>query len=281
MTLVARDARAEDYPAFARLFLELKVPDPTPSAEQFDARIRPSTFFLFEGERPIAYSFWQALGEVARVIHVVVDPTAQGRGVGRALLREVGTRGMRAGCSRWTLHVKPDNVPARRLYERCGMRVVARSRSMEIAWSEVERLPLGESEGETEAFHVRPEEEAQVEGAAGLLAGQIGALRKGGGWVFLGLRRGDGDRRVRGIRPELPWRDAVRRAAPMAHAEAPRGDAPARAGEARGGAISGDERRGVGGSGGGGGEGDSRDAPNGGTDHRLGDLGGACAHHAA
>ncbi|MGO8996146.1 MAG: GNAT family N-acetyltransferase [Polyangiaceae bacterium] len=191
MTLVARDARAEDYPAFARLFLELKVPDPTPSAEQFDARIRPSTFFLFEGERPIAYSFWQALGEVARVIHVVVDPTAQGRGVGRALLREVGTRGMRAGCSRWTLHVKPDNVPARRLYERCGMRVVARSRSMEIAWSEVERLPLGESEGETEAFHVRPEEEAQVEGAAGLLAGQIGALRKGGGWVFLGLRRGD------------------------------------------------------------------------------------------
>jgi GNAT superfamily N-acetyltransferase len=191
VTLVPRDARSEDYGDFARLFLALEVPDPTPTEEQYEAGIRPHAFFLWEDEKRVAYSFWQPLGEVARVIHIVVDPVAHGRGVGGALMRELGARAKSAGCARWMLYVKPDNAPAIRLYERCGMRAVARSRSMEIPWSAVERLPNGEGEGDTEAFVVPPEEDARVERAAGLLTGQIGALRAGGGRVFLGLRRGE------------------------------------------------------------------------------------------
>jgi GNAT superfamily N-acetyltransferase len=191
MAFVARDARTEDYADFARMFLELRVPDPTPSAEKYDAQIRPHAFFLWEGETPVAYAFWQPLGEVARVIHVCVDASAQGRGVGSALMREIAARAKRAGCAQWMLNVKPENVPAIRLYQRHGLKEVSRGRSMEIAWSDVERLPRGGAEEETVPFLVTPEDDARVEGATALFAGQIAALRAGGGRVLIGLRRGE------------------------------------------------------------------------------------------
>lgn len=192
MTLQARDALESDYPSFVRLFLELKMPDPTPSQEAYVAKIRPHVFFLWEDApiAPIAYAFWQPIGEVARVLHVVVDSAAQGRGVGAALMREVATRARSKGCARWRLNVKPDNAAAIRLYERCGMREIDRWRSMEIAWRNVARLPLTEmwEDGDGEAFQVLPEHDAQVEAAAGLLAGQIAFLRAGGDRVLLALR---------------------------------------------------------------------------------------------
>jgi GNAT superfamily N-acetyltransferase len=179
MTLVARGARTEDYADFARMFLELRVPDPTPSAEKYEAQIRPHAFFLWEGETPVAYAYWQAVGELARLIHVTVDAPAQGRGVGGALMREIGARAKRAGCVRWMLNVKPGNVPAVRLYQRHGLKAVARGRAMDIAWTDVERLPRGENEGETEVFVVAAEEEARVEIATRLPAGLIAVLRAG------------------------------------------------------------------------------------------------------
>jgi ribosomal protein S18 acetylase RimI-like enzyme len=184
--LVARDARPDDYDVVARLFLELRVPDPTPTAEAFEARMRPHTFLVCQEERPIAYAYWHALGDVARVIHVAVDAAEQGRGVGRALMAELARRATLAGCTRWELNVKPDNLPAIRLYERFGMRPAARTLSMRISWEDVPRLPLEEG---TEAFLVAPEDEARVEGALGVLTGQIAAQRQGGGRVFVALRR--------------------------------------------------------------------------------------------
>jgi ribosomal protein S18 acetylase RimI-like enzyme len=191
MTFQARDARESDYPSFARLFLELKVPDPTPTQEAYAARVRPHAFFLWEeAGAPVGYAFWQPIGKVARVLHVVVDSAAKGRGVGAALMREVATRARSRGCARWTLNVKPDNAAAIRLYERCGMRETGRWRSMEIAWRNVARLPLTEMrvDGDGEAFLVAPEDDAKVESAAGLLAGQIGSLRAGGDRVLLALK---------------------------------------------------------------------------------------------
>jgi hypothetical protein len=73
MNLLARDARAKDYDAFARLFPHLHPPDdpmPIPTMDQFDASIRPHAFLLWEGARPVAYALWRRLDDVARVYHV-------------------------------------------------------------------------------------------------------------------------------------------------------------------------------------------------------------------
>jgi GNAT superfamily N-acetyltransferase len=187
-TFDPRDARSADYATFARLFPELRVPDATPTAESYDAHVKPHAFFLWDADKPLAYAFWQPLGEVARVAHVVVDPSMRGRGVGASLMNEVAARARRAGCARWTLNVKPDNAPALRLYGRFGMREVGRWWSMEIAWADVARLPGSEGTDALEPFLVAPEEEADVERATALPAGQLATLRAGGGRVFVALR---------------------------------------------------------------------------------------------
>ncbi len=69
--------------------------------------------------------FWRASGVPgadcrARVLSIAVDPGFQGRGIGRRLL-EAGLAYLRARevpCVR--LEVRPDNVPAKRLYEGLG-----------------------------------------------------------------------------------------------------------------------------------------------------------------
>jgi GNAT superfamily N-acetyltransferase len=189
--LAARDAKREDYAAFVRLFLELRVPDPTPAWEAWDEKIAPHTFFLWDGGVPVAYVFWQKIGELARVMHVVVAPEARGRGLGRELMRETAARAKRAGCTRWMLNVRPDNVPALRLYEAFGLRRGESWWSLYIEWADVAKLPDGAGEGATEAFVVTPEEDAGVEREAKLPAGQIGVLRAGGGRVLIGLRQGE------------------------------------------------------------------------------------------
>jgi hypothetical protein len=152
---------------------------------------REKTFFLRHDGAPVAYAFWQALDGMARIVHVVVDPGVRHRGLGNAIMGELAARARRAGCSRWMLNVKPDNVPALRLYRSWGMQVVTRAVGMQISWSDVEKVSRIEERDEATAFLVAPEDEARVELATGLVAGQIEALRKGGGWVFVGLRRGD------------------------------------------------------------------------------------------
>ena len=191
MTLSVRNAKSDDYATFERLFLELRVPDLAPKKDEYETKIRATTFFLCEDAIPIAYAFWLPMRDVARVCHVVVDSTAQRRGVGGALMREIATRGRHAGCTRWLLNVKPDNAVAIRLYERHGMSVAARSRSHQIAWRDVDRLPLEEA---IETFIVAPEDEARVEAATSAFAptsmfdGKIDSLRSNGGRVFLGAR---------------------------------------------------------------------------------------------
>jgi GNAT superfamily N-acetyltransferase len=199
--LSSRDAEGGDYATFARLFLELKVPDPTPTEAQYELRIRPHTFFLLEGANPVAYAFWQAFGEVARVSHVVVDSAARGRGVGQALMREIGVRGRRAGCTRCYLSVKPDNVPALRLYARSGLSPMGKARVMEVAWADVSRLAPGEG---AIPFTVTPDHDREVERAAGLFVGQIEALRAGGGRVFIGLRGRDESLAFAAFEPSVP-----------------------------------------------------------------------------
>ena len=46
-----------------------------------------------------------------------------------------------AGVGAWNLNVKPDNLPARRLYERCGMHAQYRSTALGLRWELLPSLP--------------------------------------------------------------------------------------------------------------------------------------------
>jgi ribosomal protein S18 acetylase RimI-like enzyme len=201
MTLTAHDATRADYAEFARLFPELGVPDPTPTEDEYDARVRPHAFFVREGARVIAYANWLALGPVARVLHVIVAPEARGRGVGGAVMKELTVRAKAAGCSEWMLYVEPHNAHAIRLYERFGMRAAGRMHAMKIAWRDVARVPI---EAGLASFVVEPRDDARVEEAASLFPGQIAAHRAGGGRVFLGVTRGEAIAGFASFDPSFP-----------------------------------------------------------------------------
>jgi ribosomal protein S18 acetylase RimI-like enzyme len=63
------------------------------------------------------------------VQYIGVEPEAQGRGVGTALLEEGEALAREMGLLRYTLYVAADNPGARRLYERLGFRERRRLRS--------------------------------------------------------------------------------------------------------------------------------------------------------
>src|SRR5579883_2131386 len=118
-----RSATEADYPVFARLFPELRVEDPLLTPDQFAARMLPGTVIAEEGRDPVGYGSFRTYGSTAHVVHVVVDPCARGRGVGRALMDGLRARVRALSCDRWYLNVKQDNTEALRLYERCGLAI--------------------------------------------------------------------------------------------------------------------------------------------------------------
>jgi GNAT superfamily N-acetyltransferase len=138
-----RAATADDYAAFARFFVELEVPDPVPTMERWLGEICASAVMVVEHDAPIGYGSWLPLGELGHVRHVVVDAAARGRGVGRMIMDALAQRMHTAGHARWQLYVKEENAAGRRLYENCGMHIVARSIALELRWDCVERLPRG------------------------------------------------------------------------------------------------------------------------------------------
>jgi ribosomal-protein-alanine N-acetyltransferase len=69
---------------------------------------------------------WQKGGEEvpARILSLAVDPEWQGRGIGEQLLEAARQRLRELGRLRVQLEVRPENLPARRLYEKLGFSVV-------------------------------------------------------------------------------------------------------------------------------------------------------------
>lgn len=139
--LTTRLATVEDYAHFTRLFPELRVPDPLPTASDFATLMLPRVLLLCDGDAVIGYSHWQIYGQAAHVVHVVVDPTARNRGAGRALMEATRAAARAAGCTRWMLNVKLDNEPARRLYQRCGLGEAYHSWALRLDWAVVDALP--------------------------------------------------------------------------------------------------------------------------------------------
>jgi len=67
----------------------------------------------------IGYSTFQAR-PLLNIHDLAVLPGQRGHGVGRALLAAAESQARVEGCCRLTLEVQEDNLPARRLYARCG-----------------------------------------------------------------------------------------------------------------------------------------------------------------
>jgi L-amino acid N-acyltransferase YncA len=101
-----------------------------PGWAQWDAAHLPGHRFVADEESRIVG--WAALTaysdrccyEGVADLSVYVDPAAQGRGVGRALLDHVVASAERAGI--WTLQagIFPENEASLALHRRCGFRVV-------------------------------------------------------------------------------------------------------------------------------------------------------------
>jgi GNAT superfamily N-acetyltransferase len=186
---LARPAALDDYEAFVRLVPELGIPDPIPDRARWDAHMRSDMIFLERAGAPAGYCWGIALGATGRVIHVVVDPAARGRGAGGALMAAMAERLRAAGCVRWALNVKIDNVPAIRLYERSGMRQVLRSAALWLPWEGVAMLPREDAPASSSeqapapavtARAVDPGEEAALEAAFALLPGRLADFRARG-----------------------------------------------------------------------------------------------------
>jgi ribosomal protein S18 acetylase RimI-like enzyme len=169
-----RDAVADDYDLYARLYPELAVPDPTPSRARFEGDLVAGAYVLLDDAQPdaaVAFAYVQVLDGVGYVRQVIVDPAWRGRGCGRELMLEAARRFRARGCTRWCLNVKPDNVPAVRLYESLGMRLAHRSAAVRLGFD----IGLPDGGG---ARDPREEELGAIEAALGLPAGLLADARK-------------------------------------------------------------------------------------------------------
>lgn len=177
MSLHSRPVRPDDYDAFVRLFAELATGDPIPERARWEAAMAPGIRFYEDGSGAVvAYTFHQVLDRAGYVRHVVVDPEHRGKRYGTAVMDALAGLFREAGCARWELNVKPDNVPAIALYRSVGMRPAYASTAVHIDWERVPTLPAPSRE--VAARVAAPEEDAALEAAFGLPAGTLGAARR-------------------------------------------------------------------------------------------------------
>jgi ribosomal protein S18 acetylase RimI-like enzyme len=186
MALVSRPASAADYPAFARLHPELGSGDPLPSPGVWLRDLVPRTWLFEQDGVAAGYLYFERLAGSGYIRHVVVAPELRGQGVGKAMMRAVADELRRTGCDRWCLNVKPENTAAVRLYAGLGMREVHRSVAFRFAWPCIDRLPP--SDRFLETCPIEPEEDAAIERAFDLPAGQLAQGRARARTVVLRLR---------------------------------------------------------------------------------------------
>jgi ribosomal protein S18 acetylase RimI-like enzyme len=187
MTDAIRRATANDYPAFAVLFRELGVDDPTPSSERFGAELAPRILICERAGAPIGYVSYDKLAANGYVRNLVVAPDARGAGVGAALMTAAATQLRALGVTAaWHLNVKADNAAAIRLYERFGMRIEHRSVALRFAWAHLDRLPADDAP--VTVLPVAAGDDDDVERALGILGGRLQVSRARGGGVLLQLR---------------------------------------------------------------------------------------------
>lgn len=196
-----REGRPEDYSAFARLFAELETGDDTPSSSVWDGELMSQTL-VCQGSGEIAgYIYFQILGGIGYVRHVVVAPDHRGRGLGLALMREVARRLRDAGVGQWCLNVKPSNVRAIGLYEGLGMAVRFASVALRMGWSIIERL---EHDASVRISVLSAEDDADAEAVFDLPSGLLAGQRSRAGSRLLLAREAGAIVGLAAFRPEFP-----------------------------------------------------------------------------
>src|SRR5262249_49075324 len=132
----------------------------------------------------VAYGLFRIHGASAYVMQVVVRPDARGAGAGGALLSALASKLREAGCTTWSLNVKPGNVPARRLYARFGLTPSHEAWWLQCPWAAAERLDAAPPSAQ--ARRIEPTEDEAVERAFDLDPNLL-RVRRGGGRVVLGI----------------------------------------------------------------------------------------------
>lgn len=165
-----RRAEPGDYPAYARLFPQMETGDPVPGVEHYQRNVMPQTQVWEEDGYVVGLVLAELLSDTGYIRHVIVDPQARGRGIGRALMLAAARTVRAAGLRRWALNVKPNNAPAVGLYRSLGMTRAYGSATVRMDWSIGDRLPPAT---DVTVEVAEPPSFAKIEIALGLPAGLL------------------------------------------------------------------------------------------------------------
>jgi hypothetical protein len=135
----------------------------------------PDTSILEHEGAAVGYSWAKAFGAAAHVYHVVVAKASRGLGAGRVLMTAIAEQLRDAGATSWALNVRIDNVPALRLYERFGLRIIYRSTAVELPWVGVAALPR---DADVPSAHLaEASEDAALEARFSVMRGRLADFR--------------------------------------------------------------------------------------------------------
>lgn len=174
-TFSDRPATADDHETWARLFRELGVDDPVPTREKWAADFAGRTRMLEADGRVVGYGMSHVVGSIGYVSQIVIDPGERRRGAARAMMLRMAARFRELGCVAWALQVKPDNEPARRLYESLGLVTQYGSKAFRLAWDDAARLPREDGPFTLRAIEL--DDDAAIEASFRLLPGLLAVHR--------------------------------------------------------------------------------------------------------
>ncbi len=183
-----RPASLDDHALYVRFFAELGTPEGPLESSRWQTECVSSSAFLVEAGREVGYAAWELAGENAHVRHVVIEPAARGRGLGRQLMIDLGGLLRSKGAQAWRLNVFSTNATAIGLYEGLGLRAIYSSAVLRLDWNFVARLPCAASR----AGDANPAFDAVNEVKFGLLQGQLARTRSKQGVMIVAATAADG-----------------------------------------------------------------------------------------
>jgi len=128
-TVVIRTAGAEDVPGIVALLnvafaMEREFVDrDRTSADEIEALMRTGTFLVADGaDALVACAYVELHGTRAYMGMLAVDPSMQGRGLGRRMIAAVENRAIDAGCTGIDIKIVDRRVELPPLYRALGFR---------------------------------------------------------------------------------------------------------------------------------------------------------------
>lgn len=186
-TLEVRLAVPTDHDLVAELFLELATREPPPTLERFVDEMQSTTYVAeladAGGKRVVGYLFAQFLRTTVYVRHVASSPDVRRMGVGSALFARIKQEARARGCDRICLNVKPDNLPAIRLYEREGLSFRYLSSAHGFLFAAFPGHPVAGAS----VRELPPARDTEIEALFGLPDGQLSTARALPNRVILGV----------------------------------------------------------------------------------------------